>query len=264
VGKRVDKGGEVITIDLRTNAAQIVGSLRNASKQTRFATAVALTRTAQAVQQKETLEIKDVFDRPTPFTVNSIYIKPATKSNLTAAAYIKDFAGKGIPASKYLKAEINGGFRRQKKFERALTLSGAMPPGYYAVPGEAADMDAFGNIKPSQIVQILSFFRAFPEAGYKANMNDKGRARLAKGSKRKGTLGFEYFAGAPGDGKLPLGIWKRTFLAHGQPIKPIIIFVKGAFYQKLFDFEYVARKTVEKEFPRLMSQAYQEAMRTAR
>jgi hypothetical protein len=254
----------VITINLRYDASRITGKLLSMSKQARYATAVALTRTAKAVQQKETLEIKDVFDRPKPFTINSIYVKSATKNDLTAAAYIKDFAGKGVPASKYLKAEIKGGFRRQKKFERALTLVGAMPPGYFAVPGESAQMDAFGNIKPSQIVQILSFFRAFPEIGYKANMTDKGRDRLAKGSKRKGTLGFEYFVGAPADGKLPLGIWQRFFFGQGTAIRPVLIFVKSAQYQKLFDFEYVARKAVEKEFPKFMSQAYQEAIRTAR
>jgi hypothetical protein len=254
----------VITIDLRTNAAQIVGSLRNASKQTRFATAVALTRTAKAAEAAETHEIKDVFDRPTPFTQKAVFTKPATKAHLTAAVYLKDFAGKGVPASKYLKAEIKGGFRRLKKFERALVSAGVMPPGYYAVPGKAAEMDAFGNMKGSEIVRILSFFRAFPEAGYRANITDKGKARLAKGSKRKGTLGYEYFVGAPVDGKLPLGIWQRFFLGHGQAIKPVIIFVKSAQYQKLFDFEYVARKTVEKEFPRQMRQAYQEAIRTAR
>lgn len=253
----------MISINLRVDASRISGKLLSMSKQARFATAVALTRTAKAVQAKETHEIKDVFDRPKPFTINSIFIKPATTSNLTAAAYIKDFAGKGIPASKYLRAEIKGGARRLKKFERALILTGALPPGYYAVPGDAAQMDGYGNMKPSQIVQILSFFRAFPEAGYKANMTDKGRAKLKKGSKRKG-IGFEYFVGAPADGKLPLGVWQRTAFAHGGAIKPIIIFVRHALYQKLFDFEYVARTTVAKEFPRLMKQEYANAIRTAR
>src|SRR6185369_12985592 len=75
-------------------------------KQVRFAAAVALTKTAKAVEVAEKHEMSDVFDRPTPNTINSTYVKPATRQTLTAEVGIKNFAGKGIAASKYLAAQI--------------------------------------------------------------------------------------------------------------------------------------------------------------
>lgn len=230
-------------------------------KQVRFAAAVALTKTAKAVEVAEKREMRDVFDRPTPNTMNSTYVKPATPQTLAAEIGIKNFAGKGIAADKYLAAQIKGGSRRMKRFEKALQSVGALPDGYRAVPGAAAKMDAFGNMQGGQIVQILSFFKAFPEMGYKANMSDKRRMQLAKGSKK--SVGFAYFVGRPGD-RLPLGIYQRFNLSHGSAIKPVIIFVPHATYQAVFDFKFVAAGVVDREWARQFDSALTEAMRTAR
>jgi len=236
-------------------------SLAGKVKQIRYATAVALTQTAKNVEEAERKEMRDVFDRPTPNTLTSIYVKSATASSLTSVVGIKDFAGKGIAASKYLASQIKGGSRRMKRFEKALQSVGALPEGYRAVPGSAARMDGYGNMQGGQIVQILSFFKAFPEAGYKANMSDKRRASLAKGTKKK--PGFAYFVGRPGD-RLPLGIWQRFKFANGSAIKPVIIFVPSAIYEAVFAFEYVARKTVERTWEAEFNKAMAMALSTAR
>ena len=157
--------------------------LASVPRQIAYATAPALTRTAKAVEEKQKREMRDVFDRPTPYTLSSTYTKPATKGKLVAEVGLKNFASKATPAVKFLKAQVRGGSRRMKRYEKALQAVGAMPAGFRAVPGSAAQMDMYGNIKPSQIVQILSWFKAFPEMGYKANMSGKRRASLQKGSK---------------------------------------------------------------------------------
>lgn len=226
-----------------------------------FATAKALTKAAQAVQEKQKHEMRDSFDRPTHYTLSSVYIKPARKDKLVAAVGIKDFAAKATPAVKFLLPGVKGGVRRMKRFEKALQAVGAMPAGFRAVPGSAAQMDMYGNIKPSQIVQILSWFKAFPEMGYKANMSGKRRASLQKGSKTK--QGFAYFSGRPG-GRLPDGVWQRFNFAKGSAIKPVLIFVRSVHYQKIFDFYYVAQKTAEREMPALIDAAIADAIRTAR
>lgn len=235
--------------------------LAGKSKQVRFAAAVALTKTAKLVEDTERKEMRDVFDRPTPNTLASLFVKPATPLSLSATIGIKNFAGKGIAASKYLAAQIAGGTRRMKRFEKALQSVGALPPGYRAVPGDAAKMDGFGNMQGGQIVQILSFFKAFPEAGYKANMSEKQRERLAKGNKKN--VGFAYFVGRPGN-RLPLGIWQRFNFGYGSAIKPVIIFVPGTVYEAVFDFEYVARKTVDRTWAAEFDKAMAMAMSTAR
>lgn len=248
-------------VDVR-DAVRALADFTNAgSKQVNFATRVALTRTAQKAKEAEVKEMRDVFRNPTPYTLNSVYVKPATATRLEATVMLKDEATKAVPAAKFLRAQIDGGQRVQKRFERALQAVGAMPTGYRAVPGAGARLDAYGNMSSGQIVQILAFFRAFPEMGYKANMTDKGRARLARGSKRQ--QGMAYFIGSPGD-RLPFGIYQRTSFARGTSVRPVLLFVRSAVYQERFDFKYVAEQTAAKEFPTEFAKAFIEAERTAR
>ncbi|MGH7605425.1 MAG: hypothetical protein ACRENK_15695 [Gemmatimonadaceae bacterium] len=209
------------------------------------------------MKQAEYKEMRDVFDRPTPYTLNSLYSKGATKTNLEAVVWLKYDTSKGTPADKYLLPQIRGGQRSLKRFELALRSVGALPSGYFAVPGSAADLDAYGNMKSSQIVQILSYFRAFPEAGYRANITEKRKQKLNR-------QGIAYFVGSPGGGKSPLGIWKRVGLARGSSIKPIIIFVKSVHYAVRFDFDYVGQQTVRLEFSGQFAQAMAEANASAR
>lgn len=232
-------------------------------KQLPYATMLAINNTAEKVVSAEEREIKDVFNNPTPYTQSSIARTYANKQNLTARVYLKDFAGKGTPASKFLTSQIEGNARRMKRFEIALQSVGALPAGFRAVPGGAAKLDTYGNMDRGQIVQILSFFKAFPEAGYKANMSDKRRAAMARGNKRTGAQGYVYFVGKPGD-RLPLGIWQRFSLGQGSAVKPVMIFVRHANYQKLFDFNYVGQSVIDREFIGEMEAATEHALRTAR
>lgn len=249
-----------IKLDVRDAIKQLADAK---NKQLPFATSLAINRTAQKVKVKEEHEIRDVFDKPTPYIQNSIFIKPSNKSNLTAKVGIKDQSfGKGLPAIKPLLAEIQGGERRMKRYEKALRAVGALPDGYVTVPGEAAEMDSFGNMKSGQIRQILSFFKANREAGYASNSTDRTRAKLAKGTKSR--YGTSYFVGAPGDGKSPLGIWKRIHSNFGTATRPILIFVKSTNYEPIYDFKFVAESTVQKEFNGEFIRAWDEAQRTAR
>lgn len=231
-------------------------------KQLPFATSLAINRTAQKVKEKEVKEIIDVFDRPTPFTLNSVFIKPSNKNNLTAKVSIKDTAFNGAPAAKYLKAEIAGGERRLKRYEVALRSIGVLPDGYFTVPGEAATMDVYGNMSVAQIRQILSFFKANRDVGSISNSTDKTRSKLARSTKSR--RGISYFVGRGGNGKLPLGIWQKVFSNFGTAIRPILIFVESARYESIFDFEYVAMTTVDKEFDGEFIKAWEFAQRTAK
>jgi len=235
--------------------------LADLGKQMPFAASRGLNLIGKRIQEAQVHEMRDIFDRPTPYTLSALRLKPATRSNLVAEVKFKDEATKAIAADKFLAAQVTGGERRAKRFERALQAVGAMPQGMRAVPGKFAELDAYGNMKPSQIVQILSWFKAFPETGYRANMNDKGRARLAKGSKKKNIMGYAYFSGRING---QLGVWKRIGFALGSAVRPVLIFVESTLYEPRYDFEYVARLTFDREGEGLMRQAIDEAMRTAR
>ena len=100
-----------------------------------------------------------------------------------------------------------------------------------------------------QIVQIVSWFRAFGEQGYKANSTDKTRARLGK-DKKNGTRGFAYFVLRQKTGKLPAGIYQRFAFAAGSAVKLVMLFVKSPNYKRRLDFYGIAEKAARAEFDR--------------
>ena len=216
-------------------------------------TALALTATAKDVVKDSQEKMKQVFDRPTPFILRSQWIKAATKEDPTASVEWKERAGKGVrqwdAATRTLSPHVEGIGRELKGFEATLRKKGILPSGLYAVPGKGADIDTYGNMSRGQIIHLISYFNAFPEAGYRANMGEKKRARLAKGSVRTGKLGFVYFVGRPGNGQLPLGIYKRTGY-FGRKLLPIIIFTRQPRYRKRWDIHDDAQQVVDRQFPK--------------
>jgi hypothetical protein len=233
-------------------------------RQLPFAMALALTRTVLAVEKAEIHEMRDVFDRPTPYTLKSTYTEPATKQKLRAVVGIRDWASEGTPPANFLIPQIAGGGRRQKRFERALQSVGALPIGYVAVPGKAARLDRFGNMSRGEINQILSYFRTNATAGFNFNASAASlRRRSNRLAKKVGAQGVQYFVGRPGDGKLPLGIWQRFTFRSGSAIKPILIFIPWTVYQAIFDFQYVGKITISKRFGIEYSQALARSIRGA-
>lgn len=241
----------------------ILKDLRNMQKQIAFASAVALTRTAQDVKAAEEKQIADVFDRPTPYAKNSLFLKPATKDKQEARVWIKSDVFKGTPAENFLRPQIDGGSRKLKRFERALIRSGVMPDGYYVVPGDACPLDQYGNIPARFIVQMLSYFRAFGEQGYKANMDDKGRARFDRKASKAIGQQATYFVAGPKD-KLQAGIYQRVRFAAGSAIRPIFIFVKSVNYKRRFRFYETSEQVIAQRYKPNMDASLQAALGSQR
>lgn len=259
----------MLKIDVRSNLKQVIQQIEGIRRdQLPFATALALTQTAIHVKRAEITEMQSVFDRPTPYTLGALFNKPATKQSLEAKVWIKSKfdAGKGNAPENFLLPEIEGGPRRMKRFELALQRIGVMPTGYQAVPGEEAPLDAYGNIPGPEIVRILSYLQAFGEQGYRANITEKRREALKKGTRT--AYGYALFVVYPGRGgrgsHLHPGIWKRVYTGFGQAIVPLIMYVKPATYQKRFKFWEVAERTIAREFPREFEAAAMRALATAR
>lgn len=225
--------------------------------------AVAALNDAAYLGKVETAKaVAAVFDRPTPWVRGSVRYSKARKDKLEAQIDF-DFWGnkQGVTVEKVIQAQIFGGPRRHKRHEVALRRMGILPDGMFIVPGEAATMDAYGNMVAGQINQVMAWFNAFGEQGYKSNMTAATRARRAKGSKR--SSGFEYFVVRPGDRrefirsngskgthKMQPGIYQRVFMGMGTAIKPIMIFVRSPIYQRRLDFYGIAEKAALKEFNR--------------
>lgn len=197
-----------------------------------FVTAYALTQTAKDIKADEVDTMQSVFDRPTRFTLNALYVKPATKRDLVAEVNFKDGFG-SVPAWRYLGPQVEGGARVHKAHELRLIRAGIMRADEFAVPGSETKLDAFGNMSGSAIERILSQLGAAEQkAGYQANQTAKSRVR----AKKKGT--GRYFllrpgAGGRADRKVAPGIYYRAGL---RDMVPVIMFVRPPRYQKRFPF----------------------------
>lgn len=242
---------------------QMIRDLQKVQKQISFASAVALTRTAQDVMAAEKKQIDAVFDRPTPYAQNSLFLKPATKDKQEARVWIKSDTFKGTPAENFLRPQIDGGSRKQKRFERALVAAGLMPQGYYAVPGEACPLDQYGNIPSRFIVQMLSYFKAFGEQGYKANMDAKGRARFDRKASKAAGQQVTYFAVGTGQ-RLAAGIYQRVNFSSGSAIRPVLVFVKSVGYKRRFRFYETSEQVINQRYKPNMDASLSQALATAR
>lgn len=268
----------MLRVGVTTNALDVSRYMRRlVQDQIPFATALALTRIAQDVKQAEIDTLPRVFDRPTPYTMNSVFMRPATKRELEAEVWLKDRRAtfKGTPATEYLAPNVYGGDRSRKRMELALQRVGLLPAGMIAVPGAGANLDGYGNMARGEIVRILAWVGAFGEQGYSANMTAKSRARLAKGSEKRGVRGVEYFASrGPGNwfgarswrqGRmqhLAPGIYKRTKFGFGQSIEPVLMFVRAPAYSKRFPFFEIAQRTFTRVASRHTRRATAEALAT--
>lgn len=228
---------------------QLAKDVRALGRQAKFAQVVALTRTGLDVRAAEYEEMRSVFDRPTRFTLNSIFVRPATMSKPEAIVNVKDETG-GVTPAQYLSAEIDGGQRAIKRFEKRLQLDGAMPRGWFAVPGQFARLDEFGNISRGQITQILSQLTRTKVSGYAADITVRSRQGAIK------RAGGEFIALPNGRGKLRPGIYQVRATAFGRTSpKPIVIYVPKAQYRRRLDFFGVARRAAHTFYESHLDQA---------
>lgn len=239
--------------------------LGNLGKQQRFAASRALNEGAYAGKVATEREISAVFDRPTPWIQKSVRYVKSTRDNLTSKVDFEAWGNKaGVTAEKVLRAEIDGGARKLKRFEVALARRGILPPGMAIVPSSAVKRDPYGNVPGSLLVQILAYFRAFGEQGYRANMTDDGRRKLAMDNEKKGTRGFVYFALQRSHGRLIPGIYQRFQFGFGSSVKPVLFFVKVPRYRPRLAFYKVGEAAALEAFRRSYPRFLAEAMRTAR
>jgi len=233
-------------LNVSTNFPEVAQRLVDMGKQAKFAAAVALTQTARddvkpAIQN----EMRRVFDRPTAYTINSMFVKGANKTGLEARVWLKDNPfGKGTPADRYLAPQIFGGERRLKGLERALQAARLMKPNQFAVPAVAAKLDANGNVSRSQIVQVLSQLRAQLGAGYESRASGSARSQATIARQ-----GVTYFAIAEARRGLQPGVYMKRRFAHGTAIKPVFIFVSHATYRPILKFFEVGERVARTAFP---------------
>lgn len=237
-------------VSATTNAADLERRLNNAfARQVPFATALALTRTAQKIREAEKAEMQSVFDRPTPFTLNAFQVVPANKDTLAAEVRYKDTPP--WTRKHFLEVQVEGGPRPSKGFERRLQFAVPEVAGFAAViPARTAQKDAFGNWSAGERNRVLSALQA--QGDWTANTTDRSRAR----NRRRA----EYLVGKVGRNT---GVFRRY--PGADDLDMILIFVRSApTYTPRFDFYGTASRTFAAIYNAELDIAIQKALDTAR
>lgn len=219
---------QVVDLD---QVARILGNLDQ--KQIPFAASIALNRTAELSRPALRAFMSYALDRPKPYTLNSIFIKRATKSNLTAKVFHSDVV------SRYLRPEIEGGTRGIKPFEELLDSSIYVPAG-------GVKLDRYGNLP-------RSLLRAVVDA-----------AKSPTGTDSKGT-----FVVRVGDkSRLPPGVYRRTLAgkkgAKRKGFEALLFKTPSAKYAPTYDMLGVVKRVADAEFGKQFEAALEYALRTAR
>jgi len=132
-----------------------------------YLAAVTVNRTAEAVKKALRSEMYDSFTYVSRFTANSLeQTHFATKAQPWTEVGIKEYAGKGNAAAKYLAPQITGGLVFQTRFQWRLKSKVDGYNGRYMLPlhnSPAAELGETGRIRASQYVKALYGIKAMED-----------------------------------------------------------------------------------------------------
>lgn len=252
----------MITVEVK-GLNEVSARLKGMQKQISYAASRALT--SMAYQSNAVLKSRmqsDFKGGATRYSLAAMKVTKATRETLKSILELRtDTPGKSRPYDKAIGHLFRGGTRHWRRMEGAFRRIGALQNSQVmAVPRESSwanPLDTYGNPKPSFIVQLISYFSAFGEVGYKANMTDKRRAVLAKSKQSvagyKTINGVVYFI-SRGRGMwfgrpqhLPAGIWAKRG-THASDVAPVFLFVRAGTYRQMIDLHAIGAAVVDKNF----------------
>jgi hypothetical protein len=197
--------------------------LSHAQKEIPFAMAFTLTKMGQAGKAGVTKNLPKIFKNPTPWTMKSIFLQAATKTNLVAVVYIKD----GSRSS--LLHHIQGGKRPEKGYEYNMRRTGILKgSNQYTVPAKRMRLNKYGNLTMGLINKISSSVGAQLDP----------LANTTRNSLKRNASQGNYFLVKRSDGT-PSGIYETKGSGSNQTLQPVLIFVKSPTYRRRFPFHEI-------------------------
>ncbi|MEP2782334.1 MAG: hypothetical protein ABJO67_03390 [Pseudoruegeria sp.] len=206
---------------------------------------LALNDMAFAALAENKVLMKRVFDKPTPFTLNSFYVEKATKEKLTAVLQRKDFQS----GKHYLEVQQKGGRRKMGGFEKLLQRRTKYEGIIQSVlPTKALRRNKYGNISPGTLQRMLSGVRA---------QNDAAQNTTAASRKRAGNRRAAYFIPRAGS-NLSGGVYER----RGKKIRKVLAFSDAVpSYSKRFPMEEHAEGVARDAAPESFNRAFARVMK---
>ena len=195
-------------------------------------------------------EMRDKFQNPVPFTINSPRYRV---DGLELTVSISKDGAKGQDPARYLyPVTAEGGVGGSKpayitRFTKAIRALGIVGPEYYAIPfmqGVGVRKNAYDNMSPGQYQQVLAGLKVGTGAG---KQGSKWRYISIPDNRKKPRPGGLN----PGIYRVKTGEVQLLFTyARKQPRVPV-----------LFDFEGVVEMQSRKLLPSLLSKALDDALK---
>ncbi len=206
-----------------------------------FAISVALNRTVNDSIGNVRMAMVKAFGTPRPYTLNSMYMKRATKNHQLAGLYFKDSKGNQTPAISYLTRQIVGDSRPHKPNENIMKDLKGKPIGFGVTGGafKSSGLDKYGNIPYGVYTRALRALQKKDDdkaEAQKFNLTKFVKEKFFGYKPRKARKKLnEYFiipAGA--NSHLSAGLWQRK----GRTLSQILsLQEKRPNYKAILDFD---------------------------
>lgn len=228
-----------------------------------FASSLALNNLAKDIRDNYRSEMKQRFrnPEPVPFTLNGMYIKASSKTNLYVEVGLKEFATKGNPTSKYLLPQIQGGKPYLTRFQKALRIKGILAPGEIAIPTQSDYLrrdPKYGHVRPSQYTEILYSLQAFRDSSAFTYRREAKRVRAARQYKARTTAAFNssrnrYFP----------GIYLEDEMARQETDSALFWITRQKALPQKFPYIPIGTAFAQKNWNKAFGQALRKAIATA-
>ena len=111
-----------------TGLTELKAALEKAPGQVNYAMSQAMNKTMGQAKSDVQTNMQSVFDRPTPWVINSLRIKYANKTKLSAELAFKDI-NSAVNARTMVAPHVDTGTRTHKAMEARLRGIGVLPTG---------------------------------------------------------------------------------------------------------------------------------------
>ena len=195
----------------------------------------ALSDTVDDLHTRQQLEMKQVFNNPTPYIMRGLKKRyPGGKMGqgvMKAGTYF-EFFPVGKSPEDIVKPHVFGGKRQQKRSERRISGLG-FNPGGYTIMGSEYPKNNSGDIPGARYTQMLHQLGA---------LSAFARQSMPK-SKQKDRKGTSYYVIRRGD--VPIAIGER----NGASTRIMLVFARNVNYQKRYDYFGVGERQVAYSLP---------------
>jgi hypothetical protein len=239
-------------ISIKSNINEVLRFTDGLIKQQRFAVASALTATATELRSELYAEQKRVFDRPTPYTQRSMFVRKATPQKLVAEVILKDrlLSKTTRSPAQILGHQYEGGKRKRKQIEEYCERAGLLSANEYLVPSEGARLDQYGNMSKGQVAQLISQLRVGLDPLTYASKS----TRSVRNQRKAGQVFWSR------GGSLARGVWMRA----GDSVVPVLMVERNINYRQRIDVKRIGDKVFGLQFEANLRTAWARAKATAR